>query len=86
MEVIYDKTKVKNNLKINLNKVQDIPRVLYKFEKNKLYTVLMVDKDPPSRKNPIYKWWVHWLIINNDLEILNYNPPNPPKNSGYHRY
>jgi large subunit ribosomal protein L35 len=46
----------------------------------------MVDPNAPSSTNPIYRYWLHWLIINNDDTIIPYNGPSPPKGSGNHRY
>lgn len=46
----------------------------------------MIDPDAPSAKNPIYQHWLHWLVINNDQNILSYTGPNPPAGSGKHRY
>lgn len=30
----------------------------------KLYTLVMSDPDPPDPKAPIYREWLHWLIVN----------------------
>jgi large subunit ribosomal protein L35 len=60
----------------------------FEFSENagKFYTILMVDPDAPSPTNPIYKYWLHMLIINTNQIIVPYNPPDPPGNSGKHRY
>jgi hypothetical protein len=29
-----------------------------------LYTLLMVDPDAPSRENPKYAQWLHWMVTN----------------------
>ncbi|XP_026333145.1 protein D2-like [Hyposmocoma kahamanoa] len=57
------------------------------------YTLAMVDPDAPSRVTPIYREWLHWLVINIPGDnvaaadvIANYNGPSPPKNTGLHRY
>lgn len=86
MKVQYGNKIIKNNEKINLEISQEKPIIYYEFDKNKVYTIMMIDCDPPSRENPINRYWLHWLIINNNQEINPYNPPNPPKNSGDHRY
>ena len=46
----------------------------------------MIDIDAPSKTNPIYSDFIHLLIINNKETIIDYMSPNPPKNSGEHRY
>ena len=59
-------------------------------QKDKIYTILNIDKDAPSKKNPTNKYYIHEFIINkinnNSDIVLNYIPPNPPKGSGDHEY
>lgn len=75
------------------------PVVTYSNAKeDKLYILLMVDPDVPSRKNPIRRYWMHWIVADiqgQDLltgislkgrEIAEYTGPTPPANTGYHRY
>lgn len=66
------------------------PNLIYEKKNNKYYTVIMVDPDAPNKNNPIYKYWLHWLTINNTEEIIEYQGPNPPhpieSGSGKHRY
>lgn len=67
------------------------PIISYNKENNKWYTLIMVDPDAPSSKNPINRYWLHWLIINqtNNSEgnIINkYQGPQPPNGTGTHRY
>ena len=62
-------------------------------EKN--LTLVMVDPDAPSAKNPSCRSWLHWIVSNvntktEDIrtgrEIVKYQPPSPPSGSGKHRY
>ena len=55
--------------------------------------VLDVDPDAPSRKNPTFREWHHWLVVNipsNDIskgkELSAYIGSGPPKDTGLHRY
>uniref|UniRef100_G3MT91 Phosphatidylethanolamine-binding protein n=1 Tax=Amblyomma maculatum TaxID=34609 RepID=G3MT91_AMBMU len=58
------------------------------------YALLMVDPDATSRKNPVFRSWMHWMVFNiNSTEKLHegdvalpYNGPAPPKGTGLHRY
>ncbi|CAN8016014.1 unnamed protein product, partial [Ixodes persulcatus] len=58
------------------------------------YTLVMVDPDAPSRSKPIYRSWLHWVVVNapssdgfgEGEEAVRYNGPAPPKGSGPHRY
>lgn len=78
-----------------------VPPLLYckELDKNNLYTVIIIDIDAPSSNNPIYSPWLHLLISNiPGIDIINgftyksgtliaeYIQPNPPKNTGIHRY
>jgi phosphatidylethanolamine-binding protein (PEBP) family uncharacterized protein len=52
------------------------PIIIFDFiKKNKYYTYLIINDEN-----------IHLLIINNNNIILNYEKPNPPKNSGIHIY
>ncbi|ARF09194.1 phosphatidylethanolamine-binding protein [Catovirus CTV1] len=82
---------IKNNEFISLNKIKDKPLINYNYEKEKKYTLILVDQDAPSHINPIFKYYLHWIIINIDdsgkrNEIVPHESPNPPKNSGIYRY
>ncbi|XP_074598184.1 protein D3-like [Brevipalpus obovatus] len=61
-----------------------------------LYTLCMTDPDAPSRQNPKYREWHHWLVVNipagsppaiNMGRVLSeYVGSGPPKGTGNHRY
>ncbi|XP_051897188.1 phosphatidylethanolamine-binding protein 4 isoform X2 [Pristis pectinata] len=62
-----------------------------------IYVLIMVDPDAPSRSNPKFRYWRHWLVTNihgRDLldgnikgtVLSEYRPPTPPSGTGYHRY
>lgn len=62
-------------------------------EKNGLYTLVKVDPDAPSRVSPTAREWRHWVVVNipgKDISkgevITPYMGPNPPKDTGLHRY
>ncbi|VDP20919.1 unnamed protein product [Soboliphyme baturini] len=63
-------------------------------ESGALYTVIFTDPDAPSRKNPTFREWRHWLIVNvpssGDIsqgEVLTpYMGSMPPAGTGLHRY
>ncbi|VDM93983.1 unnamed protein product [Onchocerca ochengi] len=53
----------------------------------------MTDPDAPSRKNPVFREWHHWLIINisgqnvsSGTVLSDYIGSGPPKGTGLHRY
>ena len=64
----------------------DKPNIKSQIDPTKLYTIMIVDEDAPTKTNPINKYMIHLLVINNKTTIFDYTPPNPPANSGSHRY
>ncbi|XP_053573953.1 phosphatidylethanolamine-binding protein 4 isoform X2 [Bombina bombina] len=84
---------------LSLSKIWDNPWIKYtKAELGKLYTLIMVDPDAPTRSDPKYRYWRHWVMTDipaRDLltgksitgKVLSaYKRPTPPPQTGYHRY
>lgn len=86
LTITLNNVNVKNNELIPFNKSQFKPIVHVNNLPNKYYSIIAVDPDAPSKLNPKYKYWLHWLIINNNQEIVPYQFPLPPVGSGKHRY
>ncbi len=61
-------------------------------DKDKTYTVIMLDPDAPNGKSKGgKKTWTHWVArLNSAGTVLSepypYQPPSPPAGSGKHRY
>ncbi|XP_068152879.1 protein D2 [Drosophila tropicalis] len=73
--------------------VKDQPCVEWNAEPDALYTLLLTDPDAPSRKDPKFREWHHWLVGNipgNQVDKGNvlsaYVGAGPPQGSGLHRY
>ncbi|CAI4232275.1 unnamed protein product [Auanema sp. JU1783] len=73
--------------------VKNVPKLSWEAESDALYTVIMTDPDAPSRKEPTYREWHHWLVVNvpgNDISkgdtISEYIGSGPPQGTGLHRY
>lgn len=73
--------------------VKDEPTVTWDADPNALYTLCKTDPDAPSRQDPKFREWHHWLIGNipgSDLskgEVLSaYIGAGPPQGTGLHRY
>ncbi|XGW29472.1 hypothetical protein V3C99_008917 [Haemonchus contortus] len=69
------------------------PSLSWNAEPEALYTVIMVDLDAPSKKDPSLSEFLHWLVvnihgqsINSGHELASYRGPRPPVGSGPHRY
>ncbi|KAG8441135.1 hypothetical protein GDO86_006761 [Hymenochirus boettgeri] len=58
----------------------------------------MVDPDAPSKDDPKYRMWRHWLVTEipglqliggkelSGIDLTEYRRPTPPPGTGYHRY
>ncbi|GAB0097631.1 Phosphatidylethanolamine-binding protein [Sergentomyia squamirostris] len=73
--------------------VKDIPYVSWKANAEDYYTLIMTDPDAPSRKEPKFREFKHWVVSNipgssvKDGEtIAEYIGSGPPKGTGLHRY
>ncbi|KAF7633201.1 hypothetical protein Mgra_00007391 [Meloidogyne graminicola] len=73
--------------------VKNPPKITWEAEDGVLYTLVMTDPDAPSRADPKFREWHHWLVVNipgNDVakgEVLSeYVGSGPPKLTGFHRY
>ncbi|KAK9890519.1 hypothetical protein WA026_010595 [Henosepilachna vigintioctopunctata] len=75
------------------SQVKNPPEVYWDAVENEFYTVCMTDPDAPSRKDPKYREWHHWLVVNipsQDVKsgetLSEYIGAAPPKGTGLHRY
>jgi phosphatidylethanolamine-binding protein (PEBP) family uncharacterized protein len=85
MKVFLGDIEIRYNDKLSLKDAQKEPIIQYD-NKNKLYTVIMIDRDTPSKENAYNKYWLHLLKVNNNIDIMSYEAPNPAVGTGYHRY
>lgn len=67
--------------------------ISWPVEDGAFYTLLMTDPDAPSRHNPKFREWHHWLVVNipgcdiSKGEVkLEYVGSGPPKGTKLHRY
>lgn len=73
--------------------VKDEPKISFEADPNKLYTLIKVDPDAPSRKDPKFREILHMLVANipgNQLDkgdvLAAYVGSGAPKDTGLHRY
>lgn len=73
--------------------VKDQPKVSWDAEADKFYLLCLTDPDAPSRKEPKFREWHHWLVGNvpgNDVSkgetLSEYIGSGPPPETGLHRY
>nr|KAG5704085.1 hypothetical protein BaRGS_017589 [Batillaria attramentaria] len=73
--------------------VKDKPEVSFEADPNAYYTLLMHDPDAPSRADPKFGEFQHWVVVNipgSDVskgeEVTAYIGSGAPKDTGLHRY
>jgi phosphatidylethanolamine-binding protein (PEBP) family uncharacterized protein len=91
--VKYGTLEVKPGVVLTPTQVKDPPSVTWQADANKFYLLCMTDPDAPSRKDPKFREWHHWLVGNipgdriADGEVLSaYVGSGPPQGTGLHRY
>tara|TARA_R100001163_G_C5068512_1_gene209072 strand:- start:23204 stop:23746 length:543 start_codon:yes stop_codon:yes gene_type:complete len=88
----YENNEVEPGMNLGQLEVANQPIVYYPPDIGQgPYTLVVVDPDSPDPKNPIYKEWIQWMMVNipkNKLNqgqtVLPYSSPTPPL--GTHRY
>ena len=86
LKIIYNHNPIQYKDKLSIQEIVHPPILKFNKTVGKLYTIVMVDHDAPSADDPYNKYWLHWLVINNNEDMVPYSPPNPPMGSGPHRY
>jgi len=86
LDVVIKGKRIHNKDHMDLAEVQAIPKIGWTLPANKYYTIVMVDPDAPSHKDPSNKHWLHWMVVNNNQTRAMFNAPNPPAGTGEHRY
>jgi phosphatidylethanolamine-binding protein (PEBP) family uncharacterized protein len=91
--IFSNKHEVKYGNELKPSDVKSEPNIKWDCEPDNFYTLVHVDPDAPSKENPRFREWRHWLVINipgNDIskgEVLSkYMGASPPKGTGLHRY
>jgi len=93
LDVKYGDLAVKLGNDLTPTQVKNPPTVTWAADANKLYLLCMTDPDAPSRKDPKFREWHHWLVGNipgSDIskgDVLSaYIGSGPPEGTGKHRY
>jgi phosphatidylethanolamine-binding protein (PEBP) family uncharacterized protein len=85
MEIEYpNKIVVRDGMYISPKNSSAVPTIVFMGEKQKLYTLIMLDPDAVGGTR------IHWLVVNisdhNATVIFPYNGPHPPQGTGNHHY
>lgn len=94
LEVTYPSgAKVDLGNELTPTQVKDKPTVKWSYKDNSYYLLAMVDADAPSRENPKFREWHHWLVgnivgceIKQGETLSDYIGAGPPKGTSLHRY
>lgn len=86
LKIYFNNTRVRNAKTVNISVTQTKPNIRFDRNQDDLYTIIMVDPDAPYPNDPKFKYFLHWFVVNNTEELMNYTPPNPPSDSDNHRY
>jgi phosphatidylethanolamine-binding protein (PEBP) family uncharacterized protein len=97
LNVVFDGINLEPGKEIPVRNLKNAPRVTLKCDPESTFSLIMIDPDNLSRKNPSVAEWLHWLVVNipasNILEGINggqhqqpYGSPAPGPRTGEHRY
>ncbi|KRX80878.1 OV-16 antigen, partial [Trichinella nativa] len=97
LTVNYEGTIVEPGDKLSPRVLRFAPRITYDADPESTFTLVMVDPDNLSRKNPSVAEWLHWLVVNipasNLIDgimggqvLMAYGSPAPQPRTGQHRY
>ena len=85
MQINYGKTKVQSGNYISKHLASKHPKIMLNLNPNKLYTILLIDPDAVGG-NKIHFLLINYCLYNIGNIIFPYVGPNPPIESGVHRY
>nr|CAD2198301.1 unnamed protein product [Meloidogyne enterolobii] len=102
LNVMFNGVQVEPGNELPVHHLKNAPRVTLNVDPESTFSIVMIDPDNLSRKNPSVAEWLHWLVANipasNILEginggatsttLWNRSPgsPAPQPRTGDHRY
>ncbi|XP_042224611.1 protein D3-like isoform X4 [Homarus americanus] len=94
VQVKYGEAEVNSGNELTPTQVVSLPTHLsWPREEGALYTLCMTDPDAPSRKDPKFREFLHWLVVNvpscdpaSGDTIAHFVGSGPPRDTGLHRY
>ncbi|KAI6180012.1 Protein D2 isoform X1 [Aphelenchoides besseyi] len=91
--VRYERRDVNLGNVMSMRLIKNQPRVYWQGSGRNYYTLALIDPDAPSRKDPTFGQFRHWLVINirgknvrKGQVISKYIAPAPPEKTRWHRY
>ncbi|XP_039955596.1 protein D2-like [Bactrocera tryoni] len=93
LKVSYKNVLAENGKELTPTQVATQPSIEWNAENDAFYTIIMTDPDAPSRSNPKFREFNHWLVTNihgTDISsgdvLTAYVGSGPPQGTGLHRY
>jgi len=93
MEISYGNNKVSDGTELTPAQSHEKPKVSWPHKETTFYTLFMTDPDAPSRAEPSFREFMHWVVtdipgddVSKGVVLLDYLGPAPPHGSGLHRY
>ncbi|KAG1463804.1 hypothetical protein G6F46_002576 [Rhizopus delemar] len=95
LSIVYPNKKVDLGNFIAPSESVEAPRISFaNSDRHSQYTLLLIDPDVPTKEDPSNGPFRHWAVVNipssGNLavagQLSTYIGPQPPVNSGYHRY
>lgn len=93
LSVTFGETTVEHGQILTPSATEAPPSVSWEASEDSFYTLVCTDPDAISRSNPIFREFIHWVVVNipgSDVAsgetVAPYVGPGPPYNSGLHSY
>uniref|UniRef100_A0AC34QJD1 Phosphatidylethanolamine-binding protein n=1 Tax=Panagrolaimus sp. JU765 TaxID=591449 RepID=A0AC34QJD1_9BILA len=97
LNVTFEGIQVQPGMEISPRNLKNAPRVTLKVDPESTFSLVMIDPDNLSRKNPSVAEWLHWLVTNIPASNINeginggqhqqpYGSPGPQPRTDLHRY
>ena len=86
LKIFFGDNEVVNGEVLVLDQTQIKPKYKFKAKKGEYHTIIMVDPDAPYPTDAKFKYFLHWIVVNNTDTIVPFSPPAPPSDSKPHRY
>ncbi|KAI6226460.1 Phosphatidylethanolamine-binding protein 1 [Aphelenchoides fujianensis] len=97
LNVTFEGIRVTPGQELQVRNLKNAPRVTLQVDPESTFSLVMIDPDNLSRKNPSVAEWLHWLVVNIPASNINeginggqhqqpYGSPAPQPRTGDHRY
>jgi phosphatidylethanolamine-binding protein (PEBP) family uncharacterized protein len=96
-QVTFEGIRVQPGQELQIRNLKNAPRITLQVDPESTFSLVMIDPDNLSRKNPSVAEWLQWLVVNIPASNINeginggqhqqpYGSPAPQPRTGDHRY